>query len=295
MGLFQMDGGASEKPVYEIGSPLFRKVTIQLDENYYPGGEFIIEARNVSGENRYIQSASLNGTALNKPWFYHEDLVNGGELVLEMGPIPAHTWGSAPSSAPPSLSSILPEKEKEEILAYDRTMNEIIFLGNSITDQAEWHEIFNNINVKNRGIGGDDTDGILERLDEVVSSKPSKIFLMIGTNDLAYGKSVDQIVENYTRILDVISLSSPETEIFVQSILPTEDAIHTSRQNADILAINHKIQVICEDREHVYIDLFSKFATIENTLNPDYSNDGLHLNGKGYLLWKSIVEVYINE
>jgi len=92
MGLFEMDGGASVAPVYELGSPLFEKISIKLDNNYYPGSTFIIEARHVSVENRYIQSAMLNGHQLNDFWFTHETLVKGGQLILEMGPDPNKTW-----------------------------------------------------------------------------------------------------------------------------------------------------------------------------------------------------------
>jgi predicted alpha-1,2-mannosidase len=93
MGLFQMDGGTSTKPIYEIGSPLFEKAVIHLDEKFYPGGKFTIEARNNSKENKYVQSATLNGNSLEKPWFYHSELVAGGSLVLEMGPEPNKNWG----------------------------------------------------------------------------------------------------------------------------------------------------------------------------------------------------------
>ena len=323
MGLFEMDGGASVKPIYEIGSPLFEKVTIHLDEQYYPGGEFVIEAGNVSGKNRYVQSAILNGKELNKPWFYHQELVEGGSLFLQMGPEPNKEWGSEQGDRPPSLSTILSMEEKKEIMNYDRfaeemeawnramksyyyhrkeqfellpdTKNEIIFLGNSITDQAEWHEFFNNLDVKNRGIGGDDTDGILGRLDEVVSSSPAKIFLMIGTNDLAYGRSVEYILENYRHILDSIAIKTPATRVFVQSVLPTEDAIHTTRPNAEIKKINEALKEICAERDLVFIELFTPFATADDKLNLDYSIDGLHLNGKGYLLWKEIIEDYVIE
>jgi predicted alpha-1,2-mannosidase len=95
IGLFQMDGGASTTPVYEIGSPLFEKITIHLDENYYSGKKFVIEAKNTSKENRYVQSATLNGKSFNTFWFYHKDLVNGGELVVEMGSSPNKQWGTA--------------------------------------------------------------------------------------------------------------------------------------------------------------------------------------------------------
>ena len=102
MGLFEMDGGAAVKPVYEIGSPIFDRVVIHLDPKYYPGGKFVIEARNNSKENIYVQSATLDGKPLEKPWFYHSELVDGGELILELGPEPNKQWGSAPEAAPPS-------------------------------------------------------------------------------------------------------------------------------------------------------------------------------------------------
>jgi putative alpha-1,2-mannosidase len=66
---------------------------IHLDKPYYRGKTFVIEARNNSRENVYVQSATLNGRALDKFWFYHRDLVNGGKLVLEMGPEPNKKWG----------------------------------------------------------------------------------------------------------------------------------------------------------------------------------------------------------
>ena len=106
MGLFQMDGGGSVRPIYEIGSPLFERIVIQLDEHYYPGRKFVIEAANVSSRNCYIQSAELNGEPLDRPWFYQQQLVGGGKLVLHMGTEPNEKWGSEPAMAPPSMSTI---------------------------------------------------------------------------------------------------------------------------------------------------------------------------------------------
>ena len=322
MGLFEMDGGASLKPVYEIGSPLFRKVTIHLDPSYYRGKTLIIEAPGASKENMYIQSATLNGQPLDHPWLYHSDIAGGGRLFLQMGASPNKDWGSRSEDAPPSMSSLLSQAEKDSIMSYDKqaealaawdramrayyyhrwehfqtlpnTKGEIIFLGNSITDQAEWAELFQNPNVKNRGIGGDDTDGVLQRLDEVVESKPAKIFIMIGTNDLAYHKTVAHVEENYRKIIDRIRKASPKTKIYIQSILPTNDKIHVDRQNADIMKINAFLQQLASEEGLVYIDLYSDFVTPDNELNPEYSIDGLHPNGKGYLLWKKKIEKYVN-
>ena len=104
MGLFETNGGASVKPFYEIGSPLFNKVKIHLNPDYYPGKTFVILAKNASSKNKYIQSAVLNGKKLMKPWFFHDELVNGGKLILIMGDRPNKEWGSRPEDAPPSMS-----------------------------------------------------------------------------------------------------------------------------------------------------------------------------------------------
>jgi putative alpha-1,2-mannosidase len=101
MGLFEMDGGCSTKPIYEIGSPLFSRIVIHLDRKHYPGREFVIEAKNNSPENAYIQAAALNGKPLNRPWIYHGDVVKGAKLVLTMGPEPNKNWGSKVEDAPP--------------------------------------------------------------------------------------------------------------------------------------------------------------------------------------------------
>ncbi len=105
MGLFETNGGASVQPFYEIGSPLFEKATIRLDPKYYSGKTFTIIAKGVSDVNRYVQSAQLDGKPLTKPWFYHADLVDGGSLILQMGPKPNMQWGSKPGDAPPSMSA----------------------------------------------------------------------------------------------------------------------------------------------------------------------------------------------
>jgi predicted alpha-1,2-mannosidase len=104
LGLFQVRGGAACEPVYEITSPVFDRVTIHLDPRYYPAGKFVIVARNNSPQNKYIQSALLDGKPLEKPWFFHRELVDGGTLEVQLGPAPNRTWGSRPEEAPPSMS-----------------------------------------------------------------------------------------------------------------------------------------------------------------------------------------------
>lgn len=93
LGLFEMDGGVSAHSLLELTSPLFSYIEIELDPNYYPGKKFIIEAKNNSKENQYIQKAFLNGKLLKEPRFPFRELVKGGKLLLEMGNTPNKTWG----------------------------------------------------------------------------------------------------------------------------------------------------------------------------------------------------------
>ncbi len=93
IGLFEMNSGAEQRPVIELGSPIFDKITIHLDSSYYKGKTFVIEVKNNQPENYYIQSANLNGKQLNKQWFYHDEITKGGKLILEMGKTPNINWG----------------------------------------------------------------------------------------------------------------------------------------------------------------------------------------------------------
>jgi predicted alpha-1,2-mannosidase len=105
MGFYPVVPGQN---VYSVGSPIFNKVIIHLDKPYYNADKFVIEARNNSKENKYIQSAMLNGKPLNKPWFDHSTIKNGGTLIIQMGPVPNKKWGSVPSAAPPSMTNEIP-------------------------------------------------------------------------------------------------------------------------------------------------------------------------------------------
>ena len=93
LGLFQTDGGTRQTPIYEIGSPLFEQVVIELGGMYGRGDTFTITAENASARNKYVQSATLNGKTLSTFWFPASELLGGGKLELTMGPTPNETWG----------------------------------------------------------------------------------------------------------------------------------------------------------------------------------------------------------
>ena len=173
------------------------------------------------------------------------------------------------------------------------TQHDVIFLGNSITDGSEWNELFGDKKIKNRGISADITPGLFFRLDEVVGRKPDKIFLLIGTNDLARGIPADTMLKNIFLINRFIKQESPTTRLYVQSILPVNDVFglftgHTGNTLA-ILRANEILRNAANTEGYTFIDLYPHFINAEGMLDTMYSNDGLHLMGGGYLLWKHLI------
>lgn len=184
-----------------------------------------------------------------------------------------------------------------EVLPVDS--DDILFVGNSITDGGEWCELFQNPNVKNRGISGDTTQGVYDRLDALLKGTPAQIFLLIGINNVPRGESADSIAAGIRRIVQRIRQESPATEVLVQSVLPVTPQYgkfdgHTSRWQL-VPEINRRVRRLAQEEKVTYIDLFSHFADAEGKMKPEYTNDGLHLKGNGYLLWKEVVQPFLKK
>ena len=177
------------------------------------------------------------------------------------------------------------------------TSKDIVFIGNSITNGAEWNELFPQKRVKNRGISGDTSEGVFDRLDAVVKGKPAKIFILIGVNDISREIKVETIVLNMKRIVEKIQKESPKTKIYIQSILPVNPDFEMFKGHMKpelIKEINQFYQNIAQEYKVNYIDLYSHFLEDgTDKMNKKYTNDGLHLLGEGYLLWREIVKPYL--
>jgi lysophospholipase L1-like esterase len=186
-----------------------------------------------------------------------------------------------------SLFEILPDMK-----------NEVVFLGNSITDGSEWSELLQNNHAVNRGISGDTSEGVLNRLYQVTRAQPSKVFLLIGINDLSKNISQDTVYVNIVRIVSTITRQSPKTKVYVQSIFPVNDTFtkfsnHITR-TPQVKDLNAKLKNICPKLGATYIDLFSVLKNPnDDQLNPMYTNDGLHLLGEGYKAWAKEIIPYL--
>jgi len=176
--------------------------------------------------------------------------------------------------------------------------SDIVFLGNSITDGCEWSELFGKPRILNRGISGDRTDWMLGRLDPIVAGRPKKLFLMIGTNDLAANIAPETIAANVRRILERFRKESPRTRLCVQSILPVNGAEFDRfgghyAHAGEIVETNRLLEELCRELNATYIDVGKALSDAEGRLDSRYTNDGLHLTGAGYLVWKSVIEKYV--
>lgn len=174
--------------------------------------------------------------------------------------------------------------------------SEIVFLGDSLTHWGGWNELFNNVNIKNRGIPGDTSSDIMDCIDLITKNKPKKLFLMIGINDLKANTPVSDISNNYRTIIKKVSTNSPNTEIILQSVLPiNNDIFRVNTTNDKITELNNKIKEISTEYRLIYIDLNQLFIDKNGQLKEELTIDGVHINGNGYLVWKDAIDDYINK
>lgn len=197
------------------------------------------------------------------------------------------------------LPSLWTSYHYKERVAYFKELNNglkdggIVFLGDSITEQFIVSEFFPEHYVINRGISGDTTDGLLERLEEsVYNINPSKIFLLIGVNDLGNGKDADYIGKNIDIIITKILEKLPHTNIIIQSVYPVHKDKHNKikksivgkRNNKDINKLNKTIVNIANKHNINYIDMNALLQDDNGNLEFEYTTEGLHLTPLGYTI-----------
>lgn len=160
--------------------------------------------------------------------------------------------------------------------------SDIVFLGNSITELGgNWGSRFNSSIVKNRGIAGDVTEGVLARLGEIYYFKPTSVFILIGINDIFAGKTPEFVAGNIVKIAQNIHQRSPETKIYVQTILPSAStSIVSTIQQTNALLVSS-----ASANNYTLINLHALFADANDVIKPEYTTDGTHLTEAAYTVW----------
>ena len=162
-----------------------------------------------------------------------------------------------------------------------------VMIGDSITDGGLWNELLNNDLIQNRGIAGDTTDGVLDRLNST-NKNLNQAFLMIGINDFFQEKSVDYVFSNYLKIIE--NLQQKGIKVYIQSTLFVGEGKPT-KYNEKVEVLNEKLKSYAKENNLTFIDL-NKILAPNKTLKNEYSNDDLHLNGKAYKLWTQEIKKY---
>lgn len=167
----------------------------------------------------------------------------------------------------------------------------IVFIGNSITNMNEWWETFgSNHHIVNRGVSGAVTDEALANIEAIAAGKPKKVFIMLGTNDLGTQgiNTTEHVLTNMNLIVERFRQTSPTTEIYIQSILPSKNGIRTLEIEQKT---NAALQALCQEKNITFIDLWDDLLSV--TQNQTHTLDGLHLKASGYQIWAKRIEQYV--
>lgn len=174
---------------------------------------------------------------------------------------------------------------------------DIIMLGNSLTDGAEWNELLNNRHVKNRGIVGDIIQGYYERMEPILKGQPKKIFILGGVNDVSHDVSGDSIARAMEKLIVLIKNRSPRTKIYLQSMLPFNNEVRLWKYLKDreqvVVDGNRALEQVARRQGVTWINLYPLFVDDNGRLRAEYTNDGLHLMGPAYLIWRDAIKPYI--
>ncbi|WP_432246186.1 GDSL-type esterase/lipase family protein (plasmid) [Arthrobacter sp. G.S.26] len=188
----------------------------------------------------------------------------------------------------PVMAKFLDKPQRHRRLQFEAlgvSPHRVVFLGDSISEFGLWDEWFPNVPVLNRGIGGETSAQVLDRISTAIH-EPVAVILLIGTNDLALGVPEADVLNNIHLILDEIEKRAPATPVWVQSVMP-----RTEKLLPELRSLNAGIQRIVDDLSDGvrYLDLWPVLATEKGTLPEEYSLDHLHLNGAGYQAWTSLL------
>lgn len=169
---------------------------------------------------------------------------------------------------------------------------DFVMIGDSLTEAAEWREMFPAVSIANRGISGDRTEDILRRMDAIFATGAKRAFVMAGFNDFALNQSVGAAFENYRKIID--QLTERGIDVYIQSTLECSKEVCNGILH-DIRALNALLRDYADEKGLTFIDVNNALASPEAGLLKQYTYDGIHLLGSGYGQWRGAIEQYVRD
>ena len=167
-----------------------------------------------------------------------------------------------------------------------------MMLGASIVEGGLWNELFPFSHTCNRGISGDRTDDILDRIADIKAMSPDKIFLQVGRNDMGGKETIDvnECWSNYEKLIKELKKELPEADLYVQSVFPVGRQVEYCDQfNAAAQQLNKLLEAGVERYGYFYLDIWSVLADEQGYMRKEYSYDGVHLVADGYFKWATVL------
>ncbi len=194
------------------------------------------------------------------------------------------------------------KSETYEILNKHAQSGKIVFFGDSLTDFYPLQEFFDEPTIYNRGVAGDTTDNLLARLDNVTDIAPSKVFLLIGTNDIGIGKSPRYAAANTKKIILKIKEACPDCKVYIQSQYPIRRGKNLFsffaclfRSRKRLHKLDELNRINAQELGCAFIEIYPSLCDEKNRLKKEYTFDGLHMSALAYCKISSILDKYINE
>lgn len=197
------------------------------------------------------------------------------------------------------------DSKKPTIVKKEILNPNVVMLGDSITDFYDLDKFYGSeMLIVNSGINGNKTEDIINNIrNRVFAYNPSKIFLLIGVNDILYdGDDPEKVIDQIDEIVMEINNKLPNTKIYIESIYPVNNEWkdnHDNRVkdekeiNSTIIMTNDKLEEYCEANDLKFIDLYPDLLDDNGVLNHDYTDDGLHPNENGYKVITEILKKYM--
>ena len=201
-----------------------------------------------------------------------------------------------------NLNTTIEENKKDyekEIETLKDDYTNYLFLGDSITDFYDLDKYYEGLPVVNSGISGNTTKDILNDMkNRVYNYNPSKVFLLIGINDLGNQKSANEIVSNIKEIITNIKTNKPDADIYIESIFPINKKIKKGlikvKDNDNVIEVNRMLKKYCNEKGYTYINIYNKLLDEDGNFSEEFTDDGLHPNEKGYEIITKVLKKYLD-
>ncbi|BFL12015.1 hypothetical protein K160097B7_12310 [[Clostridium] hylemonae] len=257
-------------------------------------GNVLVDGGTTVYENRKVTISSQIAGGYGKCKYEFSEVYSGKRTVVQKSSINnSYTFNTHGKGLHTFYVDVVDEEQQKIQLVQSIEIREyptiISFFGDSLTNRGDWQTWFPSYIVVNSGIGSNTTKQMRDRIDDVLSVKPNKVFILGGINDFGRGISKAETLSNLESIVEQIQFSLPNTQIYVQSILPTGGAV----DNNEIKALNQLIKNMCIQKGVVYIELFDSFCNNGSIDSSLYYMDGVHLQDKGYQKWINILKGYL--